>query len=399
MKSQKVTFKNSSGFELSARLELPADQKPDAFALFAHCFTCNKNLTAIKNISRALNQRGIAVLRFDFTGLGESEGEFAATNFTSNIFDLLAASQWLQENHKAPELIIGHSLGGAAVIRAAHNLKSIKAVVTIGAPFTPEHVTHLLAGGLETIEEKGEDTIDIGGRPFKIRKQFIDDLKSQKPETIVKHLRKPLLVMHSPQDQTVSIEQAAKIYQIAHHPKSFVSLDGADHLLTRKEDSLYVGEVIAGWSGRYLSKPVEAQLSTKHQVVARLNQENGFTTEMKASKHALIADEPESVGGNNFGPSPYDYLTSALAACTVITLKMYAERKQLPLEEVIVHINHEKKVPEGAVQQLKKDHFFKRIELTGNLDQKQRERLLEIASRCPVHRTLMNEVYIHSELG
>lgn len=399
MKSQKITFENASGLALDARMEFPVDQKPRAFALFAHCFTCNKNLTAVRNISRTLNQKGIAVLRFDFTGLGESEGDFSATNFSSNVSDLIAASEWLKTNHAAPELIIGHSLGGAAVICAAHALENIKAVATIGAPFSPEHVSHLLSSGLDTIESTGEDIIDIGGRPFKIRKQFIEDLKSQNPETTVKHLRKPLLIMHSPQDQTVSIEQAAKIYQTAHHPKSFVSLDGADHLLTNKEDSLYAGEVIAGWSGRYISKQEAKTLSSVHQVVARLVLENGLTTEMKASKHALIADEPIDFGGNDFGPSPYDYLTSALAACTVMTLKMYADRKSIPLEEVTVHIDHEKRVPSGASEQLKKDHFVKRIELIGDLTDQQRERMLEISSRCPVHRTLLNEVYIESSLS
>ena len=251
MKSENIKFLNSNGFELAARLEFPEEQ-PKGYALFAHCFTCNKNLTAVKNIGNALTTNGIAVLRFDFTGLGESEGEFENTNFSSNVFDLISAAQFLEENYSAPDILIGHSLGGAAVIFASHQIKSIKAVATIGAPSNPKHVAHLFKDGLDEIREKGVATLMIGGRTFNIQQQFLDDINEKNMENILKEMNKALLVMHSPQDTTVSIENAAQIYQAAWHPKSFISLDGADHLLSKKEDSIYVGQMIANWATRYL---------------------------------------------------------------------------------------------------------------------------------------------------
>lgn len=251
MKKEKITFTNNKGFELAALIEQP-NKEIKGYAIFAHCFTCNKNLTAVRNIGKSLNENGIAVLRFDFTGLGESEGDFENTNFSSNVEDLIAAAEYLEKNYEAPTILIGHSLGGAAVIFAAKELSSIKAVATIGAPSNPKHVAHLFKSGVEEINLKGEAVLSIGGREFKIQKQFLENINEQNMEKTVKEMDKSLLVLHSPQDTTVGIENAGQIYQAAWHPKSFISLDGADHLLSKKEDSLYVGTMIANWAVRYI---------------------------------------------------------------------------------------------------------------------------------------------------
>ncbi len=402
MRSQKVSFTNTNGYELSARLELPVNQHPHTYAVFAHCFTCNKNLTAVRNISRALNMNGIAVLRFDFTGLGESEGEFADTNFTSNVDDLVAATHFLAENYHKPNIMIGHSLGGAAVLCAASQLPDLKAVVTIGAPFNPQHVSHLFEEGIEEIEATGAASINIGGRSFKVKKQFLDDLKRQYVEDKLKNLRKALLVMHSPQDKTVEIENAKRIYSTAHHPKSFVSLDGADHLLSDKKDSLYVGDMIACWSKRYINQPEKETLKVEKQVAVRLGSE-GFTTDVMVRQHSLTADEPESVGGNDFGATPYELVAAGLGACTAMTIQMYARRKKWQVDEVTVHLEHKKDYADDmdAVMDEKKrkiDKFEREIILEGDLDDAQKKRLLEIADRCPVHRTLHEEVEVVTQL-
>jgi len=401
MNSSKIKFPNAEGFQLSARLELPVNQHPHAFAIFAHCFTCSSSLAAVRNISRALNLRGIGVLRFDFTGLGQSEGEFAESNFTTNISDLIAAAEWLEAHHQAPAMLIGHSLGGAAVLCTAHKLASVKAVVTVGAPFEPHHVEGLLKDGLDDLNEKGEALINIGGRSFRIKRQFIDDLGNYKVAESIGALDRALLVLHSPQDLTVSIDEAAKIYHAARHPKSFVSLDGADHLLTDKEDSRYVGEVIAGWSGRYLPVPENAPLRSSHTVAVRLGEE-GYTTELMVRQHHLTADEPLSVGGNDFGPNPYELVSAGLGACTAMTIQMYARRKKWPVEEVRVHLDHRKDyaadMEHAEEKPTKIDHFDRLIELEGELTEEQKNRLLEIADRCPVHRTLHGEVVINTEL-
>jgi len=250
MKSEKIKFKNDRGQELAARIEFP-DEEPKSYALFAHCFMCNKNLTAIRNIGRALSKNGIAVLSFDFTGLGESEGDFENTNFSSNVDDLVSAAKFLKTNYSAPDILIGHSLGGAAVIFAAHHISSLKAVATIGAPSNPNHISHLLKSGIDEINEKGEAVLEIGGRKFKIKKQFLDDINEKNMEQTLKNLTLPLLVLHSPQDTIVGIDNATQIYKAAWHPKSFISLDGADHMLSNKEDSIYVGTMIANWAKRY----------------------------------------------------------------------------------------------------------------------------------------------------
>ena len=401
MRSQKVKFKNHNGYELSARLEFPPDSHPYAFAIFAHVFTGNKNLTATRHISRSLTQHGIGVLRFDFTGLGESEGNFADTNFTSNVEDLLAASEFLEKNYEAPRILIGHSLGGAAVVFAAAKLESIQAIATVGAPSEPEHVTHLLDDQIEDIEKNGVAKVSIGGRSFTIKKQFLDDLRSKDMFNILKRLHKPILVLHSPQDTVVEIENAAKIYHAAHHPKSFVSLDGADHMLSNKVDAAYVGDLVSSWRTRYVSPPPKEKLTTDAQVAVRLG-DVGYTTEIQAGAHGLLADESEDVGGDDFGPSPYQYLSAALGACTAMTLQMYARRKGWDLQEVEVHINHGKKYVDDCMacetKEMKIDHFEREIELEGNLTDEQISRLLEIADRCPVHRTLNKEIRIITTL-
>lgn len=401
MASTRVTFTNSNGYELSAKLELPVNQHPHSYAVFAHCFTCNKNLTAVRNIGRALNQQGIAVLRFDFTGLGESEGEFADTNFTSNVKDLEAAANYLSEHYKAPSLLVGHSLGGAAVIHVADRLPSVKAVVTIGAPHDPAHVSHLFGEEAETINAQGQAQVNIGGRSFQVKKQFLEDIAEHSQEDKIKNLKRALLILHSPQDRTVSIENAAKIYHEARHPKSFVTLDGADHLMSNKADSQYAGQLIASWVQRYLELPEQEDLKSDQDVVVRLGNE-GFTTEVMVRHHHLTADEPASVGGNDFGPTPYELLSASLGTCTAMTMQMYARRKKWDLREVRVHLSHRKDYTEDMAQpesgQGKIDHFDRLIEMDGNLDDAQRARLLEIADKCPVHRTLHGDVVVKTSL-
>ena len=389
MKNKIISFKNSKGVTLSGRLELPANQYPVAYAIFAHCFTCNKNLTAVRNIARTLTLHGFGVVRFDFTGLGQSEGEFSETNFSSNIQDLEDIATYMSAELEAPKLLIGHSLGGAAAIFAAKNIASIEAVATIGAPSSPKHVQHLFKDGIEEIKTKGEAIVNIGGRSFPISKQFIDDISVKNMKEVVKELRKPLLLLHSPQDTVVGANNASEIYGAAMHPKSFVSLDGADHLLSDKKDSVYAANIIAQWAFRYVGKKEEEKLKTAKQVVVKIGNED-YTTNIMAAGHPLVADEPESVGGNNFGPSPYDLLLSSLGACTAMTLRMYADRKKWPLDEVIVHLNHGKKD--------KVDFIEKSIELVGDLDEKQRARLLVIADKCPVHKTLHANTEIVSVL-
>ena len=402
MNFQKISFKNQDGQTLSGRLELPVDRHPHNFAVFAHCFTCTKNLLAVKNISRALTASGIGVLRFDFTGLGESEGAFADTNFSGNVEDLIAASEYLSEHFKAPSLLVGHSLGGAAIIYAAKQLSSVQAVATIGAPSNPVHVQHLLKSELAEIQEKGMAQVSLGGRDFRIKKQFLDDLKSKSLQKVLKELSKAVLVLHSPQDTIVGIKNAEELYMAAHHPKSFVSLDGADHLLSSKKDSLYVGRVIAGWASRYLSIPEVSKVKTQHDVVASLEAENGFTTQMKLGSHYMVADEPTRVGGNDFGPTPYELVSAGLSACTAMTIQMYACRKKRDLQHVEVHISYNKDYAidcENCEQDSAKiDTFLREIRLEGDLDEKQVKRLLEIANKCPVHKTLHTATQVITKL-
>ena len=405
MRFEKLTFENDQGDHLAARLDLPVDGDPIACALFAHCFTCSKNLKAVANISRALTRQGIAVLRFDFTGLGESEGDFADTNFSSNIDDLVAAAVFLEEEHEAPSILVGHSLGGAAVLQVAHRLDSVKAVATIGAPYDPQHVEHLFEQSLGEIEHLGQATVNIGGRPFTVRKQFIDDLRDQRAKDNIASLRRALLIFHSPVDNTGEIDNAALIFKTARHPKSFISLDHADHLLSDAADSEYVGAVLGVWARKYIGAPQEDRKHlalTDNQVVVRLDGA-GFRTEMLANGFPLVADEPVAVGGTNAGPSPYDYLVAGLGACTAMTLRMYADRKGWPLEAVEVRLNHEKihaKDCEDCEHKVGKiDQIERELVLSGPLDEAQRQRIKEIANRCPVHRTLEGEVKILTKLA
>ena len=402
MNIQKVSFTNKDKEQLAGRLELPLDRKPHNFVIFAHCFTCTKNLTAIRNIGRALTNSGFGVLRFDFTGLGESEGDFENTNFSGNVDDLVEAAQFLEKKFMAPTLIIGHSLGGAAAIFAASKLASVKAVAVINSPSSPSHVMHLLKDSKHEITKNGKARVNLGGNDFTIKKQFLDDLENKSLSDVVSNFGKALLILHSPQDKIVGIKNAEEIYKAAHHPKSFISLDRVDHLLSKKEDSQYVGEVIAGWASRYVEIPITEELKSKSRIAASLDDDEKFTTNLKVGDHYLIADEPTSFGGNNFGPSPYEFISAGLAACTAMTIQMYAKRKKWEVDNVSVHINYSK---EHAVDcenceedSAKIDTFNREIILTGNLDEKQKKRLLEIADKCPVHRTLHSKTQILTKL-
>jgi uncharacterized OsmC-like protein/pimeloyl-ACP methyl ester carboxylesterase len=404
MKTTKLEITNKKGLKLQAYLEFPANQKPNNFAIFAHCFSCNSNFKATKNISRSLTNHGFGVLRFDFTGLGKSEGEFADSHFSANVEDLIDVHNYLETHYKAPSLLIGHSLGGAAVIVAASKLENIKAVATVGAPATVGHVTHLFSHEPEDISEKGAIEVNIGGRPFKINEDFVADFSKTDLPKIIKELRKPILVMHAPFDKIVGIENAHEIYHNAHHPKSFVSLDDADHLLTKASDSIYVGNMIGTWAERYFEPEENSMISSEgEQLVAHLNiLEDNFTTSIQTKKHSFIADEPENVGGDNFGPSPYDFLSAGLAACTVMTLKLYTERKKWDLQEVFVYITYSKKHRDDldidADKPTRFDHLQKKLKFIGNLDEKQKQRLKEIAAKCPVHKTLQSKIIIETEI-
>ncbi|WP_251964267.1 bifunctional alpha/beta hydrolase/OsmC family protein [Salinibacter ruber] len=398
--SEKIRFENADGNALAARLDRPDGESPCAFALFAHCFTCSKDLRAAGAISRALTRHGIAVLRFDFTGLGESEGDFADTNFSSNVEDLIAAADYLSEHHEAPRILVGHSLGGAAVLQAAQRLDSVQAVSTIGAPYDPEHVTQHLQDAVEDIEEKGEARVQLAGRTFTIRKQFLDDLAATRMETTIRTLDRALLIFHSPVDQTVGANNAAKIFQAAKHPKSFVSLDDADHLLTDRSDAEYLGVVLGAWAEKYVDRSVSEPDTPDEDVVTRT--EGTYRTAIQAGRHALVGDEPESVGGDDDGPTPYGFLLSALGSCTGMTLRMYADRKEWPLDETIVRLSHEKVHAEDCencdTEQGQVDRITREIEIRGRLSDDQRERLFEIANKCPVHRTLLGDVDVRSSL-
>lgn len=404
MKRERLKIQNRKGITLNANLELPANQKPNYYAIFAHCFTCSSSLNAVRNVSRALTQNGFAVLRFDFTGLGRSEGEFADSHFSANIDDLLDVHAYMAEHYQAPSLLVGHSLGGAAVLVAASKIDDIKAVATIAAPASVSHVKRLFSHQFEEAGEKGNVEVNIGGRPFMINQDFVKEFDNTDLPLIVKNLRKPLLIMHSPFDKTVGIENAEQLYKRAFHPKSFITLDHADHLLSQETDSLYAGEMIGTWAKRYFPKVENKMLSTEgEQLVGHLNIiEDNFTTSIQTKNHTFIADEPISFGGNDFGPSPYEYLNAGLAACTVMTLKLYAERKQWDLREVFAYISHSRKHSEDLGVDLEKptrlDFISKKLKFVGNLSEEQKERLKEIASRCPVHKTLASEVIFQTEI-
>ncbi|MGE5625510.1 MAG: alpha/beta fold hydrolase [Bacillota bacterium] len=404
MPGSPVRFKNPSGQTLAGRLDSPANGKPRAYALYASCFTCGKDVRAAVNIGRALAREGIACLRFDFAGLGESEGTFADTTFTSNVADLKAAADFLAREYQAPKILVGHSLGGAAVLAAAKDIASSVAVATIGAPASPEHVARLLGPARETIEARGEADVTLVGRKFHFKKAFLDDLPQHPWREYVRALRKALLVFHSPADTTVDISNAAEIFTAALHPKSFVSLNEADHLLTRETDSEYVGLILGAWASKYLGELGMQPLASPAvggEVVVHIGEEH-YRSDVYAGPHMLTADEPKDAGGTDAGPDPYGLLTSALGACTAITLRMYADRKQWPLKGVKVHLTHNKVYAKDCAdceqKEGKLDQFERELTLDGDLSEEQRQRLLEIADKCPVHNTLESKSHIVTRL-
>lgn len=394
-----VTFPGAQGHELAARYPEPAGPLRGA-ALFAHCFTCSKDVKAARNIAEALAAHGIATLRFDFTGLGESEGDFADTTFSSNTGDLLAAAAFMRDElGTPPTLLIGHSLGGAAVLAAADRIPDAKVVVTIGAPADPAHVQHNFAEATDEITARGEAVVQLAGRPFRIKKDFLDDLAQHGNPEKIRSLGRALLIFHAPTDDVVGIDNARLLYEAARHPKSFVSLDGAAHLLSRDSDAAYVASVIAAWGERYLPTQ-DAPEVPRGTVVA--NGSRGFQTHLSTGPHEVVADEPRSYGGGDTGMTPYDLLSSSLGACTAMTLRMYADRKKWPLENVNVSLQHARVHAKDCHDCDKTDghvdQFSMTLELEGDLDAEQRARLLEISHRCPVHRTLTNEIKVRTEL-
>jgi len=402
---EKVQFTGSSGDLLAARLDRPLGPVR-AFALFAHCFTCTKDIFAASRIARSLAERGFAVLRFDFTGLGHSDGEFANTNFSSNVEDLVRAADFLRAEHRAPGLLIGHSLGGAAVLAAAGRVAEVQAVATIGAPADPAHVQHLFQDSRPEILSAGEAEVLLAGRPFKIRRQFLEDIEGQKLEGEIGSLRKALLVCHSPIDGTVGVENAARIFQAAKHPKSFLSLDGADHLLSKQEDAMFLASVLAAWADRYVTAEEGAEAGLQAEpgtVVVRETGEGFFTQEIAAGASRLRADEPKSYGGLDSGPTPYDLLLAGLGACTSMTIRMYANRKKWDIGQVSVTLKHEKVHAKDCeaceTSQGRIDRIERIVNLDGVEDRAQRQKLLEIADKCPVHRTLESEVIVETKLG
>jgi putative redox protein len=403
--SRAVSFPGAAGHALAARLDLPSGIAPHAYALFAHCFTCSKESRAATFISEAMNDAGIAVLRFDFTGLGESGGDFANATFSSNVADLVAAAAWLKRERQAPAILVGHSLGGAAVLAAAASVPEAVAVATINAPADPAHVANLFADRHAEIDAEGEAEVELAGRKFHIRREFLDDIAAQKLTATIAALRRALIVFHAPRDAIVGVDNASAIFLAAKHPKSFVSLDAADHLLTRRADAKYVGDVLAAWASRYLPSRVADSRGVdgpRDTVLVRETRAGKFQQEIAIGPHRLIADEPTSAGGDDSGPSPYDLLTAALGACTAMTVRMYADSKKLPLERVRVNLRHEKihasDCSECEAREGRIDRIERVIELEGPLDGAARAKLLEIANKCPVHRTLHSEVFVPTRL-
>ncbi|PTX55761.1 putative redox protein [Litoreibacter ponti] len=400
MGMERITFEGHSGAALAARLDMPEGPHL-ATALFAHCFTCSKDIPAAKRISQRLAGMGIAVLRFDFTGLGHSEGEFENTTFSSNVQDLLLASEHLASIGKAPTLLIGHSLGGAAILKAAPQIESAKAVVTIGAPFDPGHVTHNFNDALDEISAKGVGEVNLGGRPVRIGRDFVENVAAENLADSIKGMKKSLLVLHAPLDKTVGVENATQIFMHAKHPKSFVTLCDADHLITRPQDAEYAAEVISAWASKYLDLRPPAPPIGAPEGVVRVTEADpdGFLQDVQAGPHHHVqADEPLAYGGTNKGMSPYGLLASGLGACTSMTIRMYARRKKWPLSGVRVDVTHNAVHAQDTDGLSRIDHFSRKIHLEGDLDPAQRARLMEIADRCPVHKTLETGARIETEL-
>lgn len=398
---KKVNFTTKDGFELSGVIHFPEHRVTQAYALFAHCFTCTKNINSAVNIANALADEGIATLRFDFTGLGASKGDFADTSFTTNVNDLIDAAEFLREEYEAPQIIVGHSLGGTAILAASKNIPSAKAVATIGSPASPEHVLHQLEPELETLKQEGQATVHLAGRPFTFKQDFVDDVYNHKID--YRDLGKALIVMHSPIDDTVSINEAETLYKSALHPKSFITLDKADHLMSKTEDSMYAGHVLASWARRYIEVKEKTEIpEADDNVVVAAQTSEGFLNHVNANGHEFLADEPERLGGTNLGPTPYDYLSTALGTCTAMTLNMYARRKKLDVSKVIVNVSHDKVHAEDCEhckdKTAKVDQFVRTICIEGDIKPEQRQRMLEIADLCPVHKTLHSESIIKTQL-
>jgi uncharacterized OsmC-like protein/pimeloyl-ACP methyl ester carboxylesterase len=399
--TEKFQFMGSEGQQLAAALDLP-EREPVAYALFAHCFTCGKDVLAARRIALALAEKGIAVLRFDFTGLGSSEGDFANSTFSSNVADLVRAADHLRETHKGPALLIGHSLGGAAILAAAEQIPDAKAVVTIAAPSDPAHVTGLFRDRIEDIRQHGKVEVQLAGRPFPISSEFLDDIAEHNLMAQVAKLHKALLIMHSPTDDIVGIDNATHIFLAAKHPKSFVSLAGVDHLLSGKRDAVYVADIIAAWAERYIgpvaAEPVADPDKAPRRVVVRETRNSKFQQTVSIGPHQMLADEPVAAGGEDSGPGPYDFVLAGLGACTSMTMRLYAERKSLPLERVTVTLKHSKIHAEDCAECETKAGMLDQIErviaMEGALDAEQRTKLMEIADKCPVHRTLTSEIHI-----
>lgn len=401
MPTERFHFTGEGGHQLAAALDTP-DGAIHAYALFAHCFTCGKDVLAAKRIAVALTGKCIAVLRFDFTGLGSSEGDFANSTFSSNVADLVHAADHLRQTRKAPAILIGHSLGGAAILAAAGRIPEAQAVATIAAPSDPAHVTHLFKDRIEDIRAQGKVEVQLAGRPFQISEKFLDDVAEHNLMAQVKTLHKALLVMHSPTDDTVGIDNATHIFVTAKHPKSFVSLAGADHLLSGKRDAAYVADVIAAWAERYIdpaaTAPVASPSDAPRNVVVRETRAGKFQQTVTTGPHRMLADEPVAAGGEDTGPGPYDFVLAGLGACTSMTMRMYADRKALPLDRITVTLKHRKIHAEDCAECETKqgmlDQIDRVISIEGALDADQRKRLMEIADKCPVHRTLTSEIRI-----
>jgi len=401
MPTERFQFTGSEGQQLAAALDTP-EGDIRAYALFAHCFTCGKDVLAVKRIAVALAAKGIAVLRFDFTGLGSSEGDFANSTFSSNVSDLVRAADHLRETRQAPAILIGHSLGGAAILAAAAQIPDARAVVTIAAPSDPAHLTGLFADRIEDIRKHGKAEVALAGRPFTITNQFLDDIAEHGLMTHVAKLHKALLIMHAPTDDTVSIDNATRIFVAAKHPKSFVSLAGADHLLSKRRDAAYVADVVAAWVTRYLDAVASEETAdpgeAPRQVVVRETRNSKFQQTVSIGPHRLLADEPVPAGGEDTGPGPYDFVLAGLGACTSMTMRLYADRKSLPLERTTVTLSHRKIHAEDCAECETRAGMLDQIDMViameGALDAEQRKRLMEIADKCPVHRTLTSEIHI-----
>ena len=410
MAHERITFTNRDGVALAALMELP-EGPPAGYALLAHCFTCSKDLSSLRRLGRTLCGFGIGVMGFDFTGLGQSEGEFAETGFSSQTSDLVDAAGWLAEHHGAPAVLVGHSLGGTAALYAAREIESVAGVATIGSPSDPAHVEKLFGPDVDEIESSGSAQVDIGGRTFTVKKSFLDDIRSHPPDEWLGDLEADLLILHAPLDNVVGIQNAEELFKATRHPKSFVSLRSADHLLSEPEDAEYAGRIIGAWARTFMGRsagddetardePAARDLATDHQVAARIGRDR-YRVDLRAGRHRMTGDEPEDHGGRDEGPNPYDYLLSALGSCTAITLRMYADRKEWPLDSVTVHLSHEKVEADETDEKTrggKVDRIERRLEVSGDLSGDQRDRLVKIADMCPVHRTLTGPVRVVTTL-